>query len=308
MRQDLFICPRCRTALERTTPDRFTCPRDGLEFRSVDGIWRFLLPESEAHYASLLRAQEPQRLQGESESRSVEYYRALPFKDLTGHHAADWRIRARSFSVLVNNVLTPLQNPLERSLKILDLGAGNGWLANRLAGQGDRVIAVDLQINDREGLGAWKFYEHQFTPVQADFHHLPVMDRFADAVIFSASFHHSDNDTGALREALRVLSPKGRIVIMGSPVYRSPASGQRMLQEQTAELEKKHGSVQGDLQREGFLTYSGLADLGRELKLSWKFLKPFYGVGWMLRPLISTVSRRGEPAKYPVLVGRKIPS
>ncbi|MDQ2691167.1 MAG: class I SAM-dependent methyltransferase, partial [Chloroflexota bacterium] len=143
MRQELFICPRCRTRLDRTTPDRFTCPRDGLEFWKVDGIWRFLLPESQAHYSRFVKDYESVRRSERRGSDSADYYRALPFKDLSGRFASDWQIRARSFQVLVNNVLTRLQNPLERSLKIVDLGAGNGWLSNRLAAQGDRVIAVD---------------------------------------------------------------------------------------------------------------------------------------------------------------------
>ena len=54
MRQDFFICPRCRATLDRTAPNRVTCPRDGLEFRRADGIWRFLLPESEAHYGRFI--------------------------------------------------------------------------------------------------------------------------------------------------------------------------------------------------------------------------------------------------------------
>ena len=136
MRQDLFICPRCQTRLERVTPERFTCPHEGLDFWNVDGIWRFLLPESEAHYTRFIRDYEAIRHSEGRGSTSAKYYRALPFKDLSGQHKADWGIRARSYSVLVKNVLTRLQNPLERSLKILDLGAGNGWLSNRLAAQG----------------------------------------------------------------------------------------------------------------------------------------------------------------------------
>jgi hypothetical protein len=120
MKQDLFVCPRCRTPLERSAPDRVTCPQDGLEFWRVEGIWRFLLPESEAHYARFIADYESVRRSEGRGSTSASYYRALPFKDLSGVYRADWRIRARSYNVLVKNVLTRLQNPLERSLKVLD--------------------------------------------------------------------------------------------------------------------------------------------------------------------------------------------
>jgi SAM-dependent methyltransferase len=306
MRQDLFICPHCRSRLERITPERFTCPQDGLEFWNVDGIWRFLLPESEAHYARFLRDYETIRRSEGRGSTSENYYRLLPFKDLTGNHKTDWRIRARSFRALVNRVLTPLQNPVERSLKILDLGAGNGWLSNRLAEQGDRVFAVDLSINDLDGLGAWKYYEHTFTPIQAEFNHLPIADHFADAVIFNASFHYSEDYVETLKEALRVLSKKGRVIIMDSPVYRRGESGKRMVQEREVQFKEKYGFASDNLESENYLTYARLKELAQELNLRWNFITPFYGLGWALRPIASFLLRRREPAKFHLIVGTKI--
>lgn len=305
MKQDFFICPRCQTALERSAPDRVTCPQDGLEFWQVDGIWRFLLPESEAHYAGFIANYESVRRSEGRGSTSANYYRSLPFKDLSGHHMADWSIRARSFNILVKTVLTQLQNPLERSLKIIDLGAGNGWLSNRLSAQGDRVIAVDLAVNEQDGLGAWKCYENSFTPIQAEFNHLPVMNRFADAVIFNASFHYSEDYSETLKEALRVLVPAGLIVIMDSPVYRSGDSGERMVAERKAQFREKYGFASDDLQSEHYLTYARLDQLGKEFDLTWKRLTPFYGLRWSLRPFIAGVLRRREPAKFHLIVGRK---
>jgi ubiquinone/menaquinone biosynthesis C-methylase UbiE len=306
MRQDLFICPRCQTTLDRVTPERVTCPQDGLEFWKIDGIWRFLLPESEAHYTRFMEDYESIRRSEGRGSNSANYYRALPFKDLNGQHKADWRIRARSFKVLVNKVLTQIQNPLERSLKVLDLGAGNGWLSNRLAAQGDRVIAIDVLVNDQDGLGAWKHYEHSFTPVQAEFNHLPIMDRFADAVIFNASFHYSENYVNTLKEALRVLSRDGRVVILDSPVYRKHVSGEKMVAEREEQFKQKYGFASDNLESENFLTYARLKELAQELHIHWKFITPFYGVRWMMRPFVSALLRRREPAQFHLITGRKV--
>lgn len=305
MRQNFFICPRCQTTLERIAPDRLTCPQDGLEFRREDGIWRFLLPESEAHYARFIADYEAIRRYEQRGSTSTNYYRALPFKDLSGRFRTDWRIRARSFNVLVKNVLARLQNSIERSLKILDLGAGNGWLSNRLSSQGDRVIAVDLLVNEQDGLGAWKYYEHSFIPVQAEFEHLPVMDRFADAVIFNASFHYTENYAKTLKEALRVLSTQGLIVIMDSPVYKHSTSGDQMVEERKKDFSARYGLASDSLQSENYLTYRRLKELARELDLSWKLITPFYGLRWTLRPLLAFLSRRREPAKFHVIVGKR---
>jgi SAM-dependent methyltransferase len=270
----------------------------------VEGIWRFLLPESEAHYARFIADYESIRHSEGRGSTSASYYRALPFKDLSGVYRADWRIRARSYNVLVKNVLTRLQNPLERSLKVLDVGAGNGWLSNRLSAQGDRVIAVDLLVNEQDGLGAWKYYEHSFTPVQSEFNHLPVMDRFADAVIFNASFHYSEDYVTTLEEALRVTSREGLIIIMDSPVYRRGASGEKMVEERESQFKEKYGFASDNLQSENYLTYGGLKELAQQLNLKWRFITPFYGLRWIFRPLISAVFRRREPAKFHLIVGK----
>jgi ubiquinone/menaquinone biosynthesis C-methylase UbiE len=269
----------------------------------VDGIWRFLLPESEAHYARFIADYETVRRTEGRGSASADYYRALPFKDLSGRFQADWHIRARSFRTLVK-ILTHLQNPLERSLKILDLGTGNGWLSNRLSAQGDRVIAVDLLVNEQDGLGAWKYYEHSFTPVQAEFNHLPIMDRFADAVVFNASFHYSEDYVTTLTEALRVTSRAGLIIIMDSPVYRRAASGEKMVAERQSQFRAKYGFASDNLQSEDYLTYARLKELAQQLNLKWRFMTPFYGLRWMFRPLISAVLRRREPAKFHLIVGK----
>jgi len=305
MRQHLFVCPRCRTKLERSTPDRLTCPQDGLEFGEVNGIWRFLLPEGEAHYARFIADYEAIRRSEQRGSTSPDYYRALPFKDRSGRYRSDWRIRARSFNVLVKNVLTRLQNPLERSLKILDLGAGNGWLSNRLSAQGDRVIAVDLLVNEQDGLGAWKYYEHSFIPVQAQFDHLPVTDRFADAVIFNASLHYAEDYTKTLKEALRVLSNTGLIVIMDSPVYRRSASGDQMVEERKRDFLRRYGIASDSLQSENYLTYTRLKELAGHFNLTWKFITPFYNLRWTFRPLLAFLLRRREPAKFHLIVGKR---
>jgi ubiquinone/menaquinone biosynthesis C-methylase UbiE len=305
MRQDLFVCPRCRTKLDRTTPERVTCPQDALEFWKEDGIWRFLLPESEAHYSRFIKDYETVRRSEGRGSESANYYRALPFKDLSGRYKADWAIRARSFNVLVKNVLTRLQVPLGRALKVLDLGAGNGWLSNRLAAHGDRVIAVDLSVNEQDGLGAWKHYEHSFIPVQAEFNHLPVADRYADAIIFNASLHYSEDYAKTLKEALRVLSTTGLVIIMDSPVYRRSASGEKMVQERQDQFTEKYGFASDNLQSENYLTYGRLKELAQELNIKWKFVTPFYGLHWIFRPMFSFLLRRREPAKFHLIVGRR---
>ena len=69
--------------------------------------------------------------------------------------------------------LSPAEERLARPLRLLDLGAGNGWLSYHLARRGHEAAAVDLTVNDFDGLGAHVHFDAPFTPVQAEFDHLP---------------------------------------------------------------------------------------------------------------------------------------
>lgn len=303
MKQQFFICPRCRTGLDRVSADRLVCPQDGLEYWNVEGIWRFLLPESQAHYTRFTEEYETIRRSEGRGSTDEDYYRSLPYKDLSGNFSKDWAIRARSFDMLVKKLLTPIQANLERPLKVLDLGAGNGWLSNRLAAQDDRVVAVDLLVNELDGLGAWKYYENQFTPIQAEFNHLPIMDGFADVTIFNASFHYSENYEETLKEALRATDKDGVVVIMDTPIYRRRESGERMVAEREEEFKAQYGFPSNALESENFLTYERLDQLGESLGIYWIPFRPFYGLGWMLRPLKALLTRNREPAKFHLVAG-----
>ena len=106
---------------------------------------------------------------------NADYYRALPWRDLSGRFPKLWRIRARSFSALRDRVLSRLE--ARGALRVLDLGCGNGWLAYRLTQRGHQVAAIDVQLDPLDGLGAHTHYDASFTPVQAEFDRVPFADQ-----------------------------------------------------------------------------------------------------------------------------------
>lgn len=303
MKQSFFICPRCRTGLDRVSSDRLVCPQDGLEYWNIAGIWRFLLPESQAHYHPFIEQHESVRCIQADNPPNADSYRALPYKDLSEGSAKAWVNRARSFNVLVKKLLTPIQAHLQRPLKILDLGAGNGWLSNRLAGQGDRVVAVDLLVNEQDGLGAWKYYEHQFTPIQAEFNRLPIMEGFADVAIFNASFHYSENGLETLTETMRVIDEDGVVVIMDTPYFSKRTPGEMMVPDRDAVFEAQSGFAPDVSESENYLTNQRIRELGDLLGLHWLYFRPFYGLSSFLRPLAARLTRKPEPARFPLIIG-----
>lgn len=292
-----IICPRCKGGLRLESPDQLRCEREALAFHRVDGIWRFLLPERESHYARFISDYETiRRFEGRF-SADAAYYRALPFQDLSGRFSRDWRIRAASFRALTG--------VLPAHSVVLDLGAGNGWLSNRLSANGHEVYAVDLLTNPDDGLGAWRNYETEFTPVQAEFLFLPFPRYSVDAVVFNASLHYAEGYEQALAEALRVLRMDGQLIIMDTPVYHDGESGRKMLAERREQFLSRYGFASDSIQSEGFLTYSSMAVLERELGIRWRHLSPFYGVGWALRPILARLRGRREPAQFGLWLGQR---
>lgn len=293
-----FICPRCRGDLQKSSESELFCAQDKLTFKQENGIWRFLLPERESHYSRFISDYETVRRFEGRFSPDSSYYRALPFKDLSGKFSADWRIRAASFRAL--------QKIITAESTVLDLGAGNGWLSNRLSLSGYNVCAVDLLLNPEDGLGAWHHYQSKFDKAQSEFVHLPFPNKSVSAVIFNASFHYSESYEETLAESLRVLAPNGQIIVMDSPVYHDVNSGQQMVAERKSAFLARYGFASDSLESENYLTYQRMEKLEKTLGMIWQHIRPFYGIHWKLRPLWARLRGRREPAEFGLWVGRRL--
>ena len=225
------------------------------------------------------------------------YYRALPFADITGRNADQWRIRARTFRHFARRVLSG------QRLKILDVGAGNCWLSYRLAELHHQPVAVDIFSDPRDGLRAARHYPVSFPLVEADFDRLPLASASFDLVVFNASFHYSPDYARTLAEARRCLRTEGRVVILDSPVYKRSAHGEQMRAERQVFFERQHGFLSEALGSIEFLDEPMLRDLARDLKLTWRVHKPWYGFGWMLRPWKARIAGRRPPSRFWTLEG-----
>ena len=300
-----FACPVCKTPLTRLNADKLRCPADGGLYSRQEGIWRFITPQQRLDYRQFIQEYEAVRSAEGRGSTDPAYYRELPFKDLSGRFSSDWKIRSQSYRALLHTVVAPLEKEAKRSLKILDLGAGNGWLSNRLAQRGHLAAAVDLQTNTMDGLGAYINYEAGFVTIQSDFHSLPFVENQVDLAIFNASLHYSTSYTASLCEALRVVRPGGQIVILDSPIYRDSRSGEEMVREREQRFQSAYGFASNALPSENYLTYSRLEELGSRINIRWRLVSVHYGLGWALRPLRARLTGRREPAQFRIVVGTK---
>jgi SAM-dependent methyltransferase len=301
-----FICPQCSQRLEIVEPECRRCPEDGQVYVCEAGIWRLLPEERAAFYQQFMRDYETVRRAEGRGANDPAWYRALPFADHSGCFSEDWRIRARSYATLLDRVIVPLEKARDGALTIADLGAGNGWLSNRLVERGHALTAVDLLVNEFDGLGAHVHYLTKFTPVQAEFDRLPLESDQFDLAVFNGSLHYSTDYTITLSEALRLLKTNGQLVIMDSPVYHETASGQQMVCEREDHFQQAFGLRSDSLPAENFLTYRRLDALAAELRIAWQMITPFYGWRWTVRPLRARLRGHREPARFHVIVGMRL--
>jgi SAM-dependent methyltransferase len=299
--QILIRCPRCSANLLS-----FNCPKCGFQLYEQSGIIHALPPMRVDYYSRFIDDYERIRAAEGRGSKQNDFYLGLPYRDISGRNRRQWRIRARSYNYLTKRIVTP--NIPERS-RILDLGAGNGWMSYRLALAGYRPVAVDLLTNSNDGLGAAAHYQKHlpnlFPRFQAELMRLPFQDEQFDAAIFNASFHYAEDATAAVAEALRCVKSRGLVIICDTPWYSSEDSGDEMVQERRENFLRQYGTASASLKCIEFLTDERLQSLEERLGIRWTVYSPHFGMQFALRPYLAKLRHKREPARFRIYVAQK---
>ncbi len=261
-----YQCPNCAVVLVREGA-ALVCPRDGYRNLPEAGVRDFLpVDRARAHAAFLDQYRAIRDAEGRG-SDDAAHYLALPTVPAGRADSKEWGMRAESLRWL-HEALRGMNRGA--ALSVLDAGAGNCWLTRRLAEWGHEAVALDLNLDDRDGLGAGRHYLEalpiRFERVRSDYEGLPFAAGSFDAVVFNGAVHYADDLRAVLAEARRVTVPGGAVFLIDSPIYADAADGMRMLAER---------AVQG---RAGFLTFDALRGaaeaLGLELRVDIPRLGP----------------------------------
>lgn len=309
-----LLCWQCGASLVELTPETRTgsgiraCQRCAMTTQYKDGIWRALSPNDVDHFRRFIAEYELIRAAEGRGSTQPEYYLSLPFKDVSERNSDQWKIRARTFRAMEHSIVAPLAELNRRPLRILDLGAGNGWMSYRLALRGHLPVAVDLLTNDQDGLGAATHYNTRTHPlfprVQANLDRLPFASSVFDLVIFNASFHYSVNYERTFAEAMRCTRPGGSVVIADTPWYAEEESGRRMVEEKRKRFFATYGFASDSILSLEYLTPDRLHRLQNAFELQWSCISPFYGIRWALRPLRAKLARRRPRSQFRIYAAR----
>ena len=241
-----------------------------------------------------------------SEGRDLDpaSMRQLPYL-AAGPLAKQWAVRARTFDTFVKRILRPMALQSLCPLRVLDLGAGNGWLSWRVALDGHEALALDVRDDHVDGLGAAEAYlesvNGRFSRVVASFESLPIAAGGFDLVVFNASLHYALDLPATLREARRVTHAGGRIVILDSAFYAREADGEQMVTEKRREAVARFGARADVLMSLPFIEYLTSARLeaaSGQLGLEWIRHRVRYPLWYELRPLVARIRGRRAPSRF----------
>ena len=266
-----------------------------------------LTPERLSYFSQFIEEYQNIRAAEGRGSIRPEFYLNLPYKDLSGKNVWQWKIRASTYDCLRKNLLP--QYNRNNPPKVLDLGAGNGWMSHRLGLEGYSSVAVDLLMNDEDGLGGAYFEKPDgslFPRFRAEMSRLPFVDEQFDVVIFNASFHYAENYQTVLREALRCVKEGGRVIIADTPWYSTNKSGEQMVAERQAAFKQRYGTASNSIPSLEYLTDQRLQELEKTLKIRWEKISPNDGLQWAMRPLLAKLRGNREPSGFRIYSTRKI--
>ena len=196
----------------------------GLIERYQEASWVFVRASSDPGVRSfieaalsMIAAHDPQILRDAERADKVRAARSLLAQTYFDENAAEWdRIRSlhvpeRDVEAAILEALGP--GPYEL---LLDLGTGTGRVLELAAGRARRLVGVDT---NREMLKCARVRLDKAELVNctvrlADIYNLPFSEESAGAVVIHQVLHFLDNPKAALIEAIRVLQPGGRLVLV----------------------------------------------------------------------------------------------
>jgi len=196
----------------------------GLIERYQEASWVFVRASSDPGVRSfieaalsMIAAHDPQILRDAERADKIRAARSLLAQTYFDKNAAEWdRIRSlhvpeRDVEAAILEALGP--GPFEL---LLDLGTGTGRVLELAAGRARRLVGVD---RNREMLKCARVRLDNAELVNcsvrlADIYNLPFSEECAGAVVIHQVLHFLDNPKAALMEAIRVLQPGGRLVLV----------------------------------------------------------------------------------------------
>lgn len=201
-----MLCPECRVKVENGR-----CANDH-EYHNEGGVLQLITPVFNAMLGDWLEVFNGYRTKNGARVQDPEFLRGLPYSGLK-HDKDLWRLRVLDLE-LANKMIAG-----RKGLKILEIGAWNGWLTHHLAKEHE-VLAVDHFTDEYDGLAAAKHFDENWTAVQLDLEHLDLIDQQFDIVIANRTMGYFCDLQRTLDQMKALLKPSGQLLLTGLNIFR----------------------------------------------------------------------------------------
>jgi 2-polyprenyl-3-methyl-5-hydroxy-6-metoxy-1,4-benzoquinol methylase len=221
-------CPACHNQL----PSSLVC-QCGQHYTSTNSVLR-LLTGSEGRYirafASLTSS--VRRASGRNTLRR-EDYALLPYV-VGWRDSHEWHLRRHDLAIM-RHLLYRRTN-----LQILDVGAWNGWLSQRLAQAGHAVTGADYFDDPHDGLAAQRYTIAPWRAIQCDLADLAVLGKY-DVVVLNRCLQFFPEPLRYVTSAYDQLKPGGMLVLLGLQIFNNPRTKALHMQRLQAEHRQRYG-------------------------------------------------------------------
>jgi 2-polyprenyl-3-methyl-5-hydroxy-6-metoxy-1,4-benzoquinol methylase len=145
---------------------------------------------------------------------SLEEIKKLPSVDRKSPDYALWKIRRKNIHRFQSHI-----SKKKKSLRILDIGCGNGFFTHMLA-NGHVVAGVDVNLTELHQ-AAKAFPDSNIKWYYLDILNEVLPETAFDLITFCASFQYFEDPTKILTLCKSLLNKEGEIHIIDSPFYAS---------------------------------------------------------------------------------------
>ncbi|HTH54899.1 MAG TPA: class I SAM-dependent methyltransferase [Cyclobacteriaceae bacterium] len=129
----------------------------------------------------------------------------------------EWKVRSRSTQKLIRYLT---KRPPD---SVLEIGCGNGWLSHHLATTFRSADVLATDINEFELTQARRVFgnlHHHLTFRLADIFENPLEAEKFDCIIIAGTLQYFADLTKLINTLLDLLTPRGEIHLVDSPIYR----------------------------------------------------------------------------------------
>lgn len=167
---------------------------------------------------------------------------------------------------------------LKPGSKVLDAGAGSGYVAMHMAENGLDVTAIDItpiHLENAKRNVKSRGLENKVTVLLQDYHDLARFpDNSFDGVYTMETFVHADDPVKVLQNFYRILKPGGVLVHHEADYSKNSELLQEVLRLSHCQNTLERGTLPRTLEQVGFKSVD-LEDLSEQVYPFWRFL------GWV---------------------------